>query len=97
MKALIFILFSLFFAIINCIFTYFAWKTSKSKIVKYVPVSISLVGALYFGIGPRIFAFHHGITVGLTFVFLGIFFGISFIGSSVTLIFINIIKNNKKL
>lgn len=97
MKGMIFIFFVLFLIIISCAFTYFASKTSKSKILKYIPVSICLLGVLYFGIGPQMFNYAHGITRGLTFMFLGIFFGIAFVISLITLIYINITNRNKKL
>ncbi|MCY6354133.1 hypothetical protein [Clostridium sp. ZS2-4] len=87
MNAMVLVLLGVFFIIISCLLTHFTSKTSKSKILKYIPVLTSLLGVLYFGIGPQIFNYVHGVTIGITFMILGIFCGIAFVTSLITLIY----------
>lgn len=93
MQGMVLISFGLVIIIISCLLTYLAAKT---KILRNIPALISLLGVLYFGIGPQIFNYANGITIGITFMILGIFCGIAFISSLITLMCINITKKKNE-
>ncbi|GAA0182716.1 hypothetical protein SH2C18_50460 [Clostridium sediminicola] len=94
MDVSVFLLMGVSFIIINCFLTYFISKRSQHKILRYIPVLISLVGALYFGISPQFI--NYGISIGITFMVLGVFCGVAFVTSSITLIGSNIVDKNKR-
>ena len=95
MTGIVFILFSLFIILVSSSLTYLAFKTSKLKTLKYIPSFICLLGVLFFGIGPQVFNYVHGVTAGITFLLLGVLFGIAFIISVITLVLL--ILTNKKV
>ncbi|WBW96675.1 hypothetical protein [Oceanirhabdus sp. W0125-5] len=98
MIGIVFTLFSIFFILISSFLTYVAFKQNKSITLRFIPSFMCLLGILFFGIGPYIFNYAKGITLGLIFLFLGIFSGIAFWVSVITLIYLMLIyKNNDRI
>ncbi len=95
MVGITFILFFIFINFISSFLTYLAFKKSKTKTLKFIPSLICLLGVLVFGIGPQVFNYVHGITLGITFLLLGVFFGIAFLISVITLFYL--ILTSKKV
>jgi hypothetical protein len=86
-----------FFIIGFCVILISLFITKKLiniKIIKYLPSIICFIGLMYFGIGPQIFHYVHGITLGIYYMILGMIFGIALLTSLVTLIYYNLIKKN---
>ena len=87
-----FILFAICLVVISAIFAYSFYRRFSKKILKYAPIIVFLLGALYFGFGPYVFNYASGKTIGLVYLSLGVFFGIALVSSICTLIYFKIKK-----
>lgn len=87
-----FILFSICLVVISALITLTFYRKFRHKLIRISPLILSFLGTMVFGIGPFIFDYAQGVSLGLLYLFLGIYFGIAFISSFATLIYIRIKK-----
>lgn len=87
-----FILFAICLVVISAIFSYSFYRRFDRKILKFAPTVLFFLGTLYFGAGPYLFDYAQGISMGILYLFLGIFFAIGLISSIGTLVYFKIKK-----